>query len=455
MTEATTTAEVRVQAGDRIARRYVAQRPDDVQLDGATSFIGRDERLHRFVTIHRVTSVAPTSVIKAANRARLVGDQRFARVLAASTEGTGANRRSYVVTERPQGIGLDEMLGMAALAPDVAAAVVGAAADALSRAARDGVFHGVVTARNLVVTAKGRVIITGLGFEGELARQSGRLSRHRDRDDAIALARLYVEGVTGRSFGEVVPDDLPEDLSPAAHDFAVSVIKGKGPRALDAVVESLGTGSYPALRLLADEAPRLWWPAAPSLPAPLPSGDDDAITTEIDVVPVADVPVAHVPVDDLPTDEIAAADVATDLEVAPVEAEIVDEDAIIEVEPPQRPLTRFGRAVDDLDEFHDIVAAQNAVVRPSVMEAILNRLENRFPGSDALARAALAARERAQAPAPFRPGPLLVSLFIVTVFVASMVAIDRIQTPIDPIGDGDPGESYPEFSFAPQPPGSE
>ncbi len=443
MTEVTTSAEVRVQAGDRIARRYVAVRPDDAQLDGASSFVGRDERLDRDVTIHLITSIAPTAVVKAAHRARLVGDQRFARVLLASTEGAGAARRSYVVTERPRGIGLDEMLGKAALAPDVAAAVVGAAADALKAAADAGVSHGVVSARHIVVTAKGRVTITGLGFEGELASQAGKRSRDRRRDDAQALARIFVEGVTGKPLSEVSADDLPDDLSVAAREFALAAIKGKGPRTLDAVVDALGTGSYPALRLLANEAPRLWWPAAPALPAPLPVVDDavfdDAVVADADAL----------------TEEIVVAGHATDVEVAPIAGELVDDDTIIEAELPQRPLTRFGRAVDDLDEFHDIVAAQNAVVRPSIMEAVLTRLQHRFPASEGLARAALAAQERAKAPAPFRPGPLLVSLFIVAVFVASMIAFDRIQTPIEPLGDGDPGESYPEFSFAPKPPDAE
>ncbi len=431
-----------MQAGDRIARRYVAVRPDDAQLDGAASFIGRDERLHRDVTIHLISSIAPTSVVRAANRARLVADQRIARVLVAGTEGTGASRRSYVVTERPRGIRLDELLGKAALAPDIAAAVVGAAADALGTAARAGVEHGVITARHVIVTAKGRVVITGVGFESELASQAGKRSRSRDRDDAVTLAQLFVEGVTGRSFTEVSAEDLPDDLTAPARELAVAAIKGKAPRSLEAIVAALGSGSLPALRLLASEAPRLWWPPAPvPTPAPgLPMAAADAA--------VADAVVA----DDAATDELATVDVLTDIEIAPVEAEIVDDDIIIEAEPPQRPLTRFGRAVDDLDEFHDIVAEQNEVVRPSVMEAILNRLESRFPGSEGLARAALAARERAQAPAPFRPGPLLVSLFIVAVFVASLVAIDRIQTPIDPLGDGETGENYPEFSFAPVPP---
>src|SRR5690606_6582344 len=158
------------------------------------------ERLNRDVTIHMVTSIAPTTVVKAAHGARLVGDPRFARVLAAGTHGTGAARRSWVVAERPHGIGLDAMVGKAALALDVAAAVVGAAADALKAAAEARVFHGVVSARHVVVTPKGRVAITGLGFEGELASQAGKRSRDRGRDDALALGRLFVEGVTGRTF---------------------------------------------------------------------------------------------------------------------------------------------------------------------------------------------------------------------------------------------------------------
>ena len=452
MTEVTISTEVRVQAGDRIARRYVALRPDDAQLDGATSYVGRDERLNRDVTIHMVTSIAPTTVVKAAHRARLVGDPRFARVLAAGTHGTGAARRSWVVTERPHGIGLDAMVGKAALAPDVAAAVVGAAADALKAAAEANVLHGVVSARHVVVTPKGRVTITGLGFEGELASQAGKRSRDRGRDDALALGRLFVEGVTGRPFSEVDADDLPGDLSEAARDLAVSVIKGKGPRTLDGIVEALGTGSYPALRLLANEAPRLWWPAPPPAPVAPPTDAEDLVTEDL---VTSDLVTEDLVTEDLVTDDIAIVATATDVEVAPVEGELVDDDVIIEAEPPQRPLTRFGRAVDDLDEFHDIVAEQNVVVRPSVLEAVLTRLQNRFPASEGLARAALAARERAQAPAPFRPGPFLVSLFIVAVFVASMIAVDRIQTPIDPIGDGDPGENYPEFSFAPKPPDAE
>lgn len=460
-----------MQTGDRIARRYVAIRLDDSQREGATTFVGRDERLQRDVTIHVVTSVAPTAVVKAAHRARLVPDQRIARVLAAGTETTPDGRRSYVVTERRAGIGLDELLGKAALTPDVAAAVIGSAADALALATRAGVPHGVIEARHLTVTSQGRVVIGGLGFEGELASQAGHQSRHREREDATTLARLYVAGVAGRDVADITEDDLPADLPEAARDIALTVLKGKPVHSFATLVEALGSGSYPALRLLAEQAPRLWWPSPPALPpAPEPVADAaDALVTDApvaeDTAGAADgaVAVDTAPGTDADTDadteeiDRIDADIATDVELAPSEAELIDDAAVIEAEPevPQRPLTRFGRAVDDLDEFHDIVAEQNVVVRPSVAEAVLTWLQRRFPSSRGLARAVVAAHERAQTPAPIRPGPLLVSLFIVGVFVASLIALDRIQTPIEPLGDNVPGEDYPEFSFGPQAPAAE
>src|SRR5690606_35618839 len=110
---------------------------------------------------------------------------------------------------------------------------------------------------------------------------------------------LFVEGVTGRSFAEVSADDLTDDLPAPARELAVSAINGKAPRSLDAIVAALGSGSYHALRLLASEAPRLWWPPAP---APvLPVAVADAV--------VADAVVADALADDVATDEIATVDV--------------------------------------------------------------------------------------------------------------------------------------------------
>ncbi|NTV38902.1 MAG: hypothetical protein HGA51_02955, partial [Demequinaceae bacterium] len=113
-----------------------------------------------------------------------------------------------------------------------------------------------------------------------------------------------------------------------------------------------------------------------------------------------------------------------------------------------RPRTRFGGAVDDLDEFHDIVAAQNEGTQQSVAEAVLERLHQRFPSSAPLANAAAVARRRAQAAAPLNAGPLLVAILLVTVFVAAIVGASLLTKPYVPDFDGynNPAQTYPEYT---------
>lgn len=454
MTEVANKTEVRVEAGDTIARRFVVVRPEEADLPGVDLYLGRDTRLGGDVTIHVVTSLAPSSVVRAAQRARVLRDQRLVRVLAAATERTDGERVSYVVTERPHGVRLDELIGEVAFAPESACAVVGGAAAALAVAARAGEHHGMVRARSVVVTGKGRVVVAGLGIDGELAAQDGLGRGRSEKADAQALARLYLAAVTAKDADDVVVEDLPDDLTASARALCIAVIKGKGPRTLAEVTGALGTGNHAVLRALVNEAPRLWWPRAAGGLVPDavdidgPAGAvepavDDFIAgpeaSEVDNAP-------HVQAGQGETQGARGADVV----LAPEEGEIVvEEPDTIEPDVPARPLTRFGKAVDDLDEFHDIVADQNAEVSPAVMEAILERLHRRFPASEPLSRAAEAAHRRAQAPAPIRPGPLLVSLMIIAMFVASVIALSRIQEPLEPPGPENPPQQYPEFSFGP------
>ena len=88
--------------------------------------------------------------------------------------------------------------------------------------------------------------------------------------------------------------------------------------------------------------------------------------------------------------------------------------------------------MDDLDEFHDIVAAQNVGTEESVAEALLERLHQRFPRSAPLANAAKVAHHRAQAPAPLNVGPLLVAVLVVGVFVAAVIGASLITKPYVP-----------------------
>ena len=425
-----------VQVGDMIARRFVVVRAEDVDLPGVDRFLAKDTRLNVDVNVDIVTSSAPSSVIRAAQRARVLRDKRLVRVLATGTERESDARLFYVVTERPRGVRLDALLGKVAFAPASAAAVVGEAAAALAAVARGMNHHGMVRPAAITITEKGRVMLSGLGTDGELASQAGLAKGRTERADAIALAGVYVTAVTAKAPHEASKGDLPDDLPRAAKKLCERFIDGAGPATLAEVVGALGTGDARVLRALVAEAPTLWWPRAAGGPASgigAHAGVADDDMAEAGVAEPDDSVVAAEP--DALADDEAAQEAATDV-------------AVPSARPRARPRTRFGGAVDDLDEFHDIVADQNITAPPSVAEAFLERLHQRFPRSASLGTAATAAHRRAQASAPLNVAPLLVSLLVVAVFVAAIIAAALITKPYTPEFDGHnkPAQTYPDFT---------
>jgi hypothetical protein len=512
-----------VHVGATIARRFVLDSEDSYDLVGVQRFIARDNRLDRFVNVDIVTAKAPSAVVAAAGRARVLRDKRLSRVLAAGRERIDGHHVSYIVTERPGGIHVDELLGRVIFVPAAAAAVVGEAAAALITAAVAGEHHGMVRPQSLFVTDRGRVMVSGMGIDGELAVQSG-LSRGRnERADAVALARVFLTAITGRDADAVTVADLPDDLSPAAAKFAKAAIKGSGPKKLADVTAALGVGDTKLLRSMATEAPSLWWPAAPVVapqvvevvaappvamgpaarqgaPAPVELPARTAPPTEVappteaepatEVAPPTEAePPTEVepeaPPDgpqpsDYPTMELSpitedildasSTDVAparamdeaavvtgeivtTDVAQRPddlIEAEIVRTDEI----PVARPRTRFGGAVDDIDEFHDIVDEQNRETKPTVAEVSLLWLRERFPDNPTIERAAEAAHRRAELQAPINPGPLLLGLGLVTLFIIAVMALSSIGQPFDPDFEryNNPQATYPAYTFGPDGP---
>jgi len=435
-----------VQAGDMIARRFRLVRTEEYDIPGATRFVGHDTRLDQAVTVDIVSSLAPTSVVRAARRAQVVRDRRLTRILTASSEGRGGDRLTYVVSERPAGVRLDELLGQVAFLPAAAAAIVGEASAILSVPLRTGEHHGMIRPQSLTVTSRGRVMLSGLGVEGELASQARLIRGRTERADAIALARIFVTAVTTLDADDVTTDDLPEDLTDSARDLCEALLRRSGPLTLAQITEALGKRESTSLRALASEAPKLWWPGAP------------------DVVEAIDVAAAEEA--EATAEELAVGDAeATDLAAAPAEVEeasaepdVADdaEDSAVEepVDPSSARLrTRFGGAVDDIEEFHDIVAAQNEDSAPSVLEEILERLHRRFPNSEPLTDLAAAAHRRAQTVAPFNIGPLLVASLIVLLFVAAVIGASMITQPIDAPFDGfnNPSQAYPEYTFGQTP----
>lgn len=449
--------EVLVQSGEVIARRFVVVREEQADLPGVTRYQGRDTRLGGDVTIDIITSLAPSSVVRAAQRARVLRDKRLTRVLAAGMERDGKDRVAYVVTERPDGVRLDELLGKVAFAPLSAAAVVGAAASALRPASLRGEHHGMLRPRGVVVVSPGRVVVTGLGVDGELASQAGLGRGRSEKADAVALAKMYLAAVTCMDPDEVTAADLPEDLSEPARELSKRAIKGTGPHTLDEVIAALGSGDTTQLRVLVAEAPTLWWPrfagglagealeelpeasGAESLPVAEP--DEAALETPEDAED------APSPEDDETSPDVEPHPEATATDELPQ----VDEAATTTAE---RPKVRFGGgAVDDLDEFTDMVEDQNAVPAPAIMEALLAKLSSRFPQSQRLASLAEAAHKRALTPAPIRPSLFLVLLMLVVIVFAALSAWDQLQAPFElPGGEDSPHEDYPQFTFGPDAP---
>jgi hypothetical protein len=422
-----------VQAGETIGRRFRLERTEEYDVPGATRFVARDTRLDQDVYVDIVSSMAPTAVVRAAHGSQVVRDRRLTRVLAARSERRGSDRLTYVVSERPTGVRLDQLLGQVAFLPATAAAIVGEAAAILGVPLRSGMHHGMIRARSLTVTPRGRVMLSGLGVEGELGSQAHLIRGRTERADAIALARIFVTAVTALDADAVTAEDLPDDLTEPARDLCEALLRGSGPLTLAQITEALGAGETDALSALAAEAPTLWWSPPPLVEAPVEvveaPVEDDAAAAEIEA----------------PPEDAAEADVEAD-----------DEDGGAEepADPSSARLrTRFGRAVDDIDEFHDIVAAQNVDPAPSVLEAILERLHKRFPQSAPLSDLAAAAHRRAQTVAPFNIGPLLVALLIVALFVAAVIGAAMITQPIDAPLDGynNPSQTYPEYTFGQTP----
>jgi len=429
-----------VQAGDTIARRFFLVRTDDEQLTGSVRYLAKDGRLGVDVTVDIVTSRAPSAVIRAAHQAQMLRDKRLCRVLAAGIERHGDERTFYVATERPRGVRLDELLGRVAFAPASAAALVGEAAAALAAVASTGTHHGLMRAEAITVTDAGRVMLSGLGIDGVIAAQEGRVKVTNERSDAVALAKIYVAAITGMDPAEVTTADIPGEVPQAGRDLCQALIKGAGPTSLSDVTVALGTGDPRVLKDLVAEAPSLWWPRSPVAIPPVDAVVvDDAVPFDDESVDEADVVDAELVNGDLVTADALGADV-------------IDGD-VIEMAP-VRPRTRFGGAVDDLDEFHDIVAAQNVGTQQSVAEMLLERLHQRFPQSAPLATAATIARRRAHASAPLNVGPLLLALLLVAVFVVAVVGASLLTKPYVPDFDGhnNPPQTYPAFTVGITPP---
>ncbi|MFW2512613.1 hypothetical protein ACNI3K_02425 [Demequina sp. SO4-13] len=449
-----------MEAGATLGRRFVLRRREHHDLPGVDRWVAHDERRQLDVTVDLLTSLAPSAVRRAAVRAAQVRDVRFARVLASGRESVGDERITYVVTERPRGIRMDLFAGVRVLPARLAGSVVGETARALEVAAASGVHHGYLRASSITVTSAGRIVISGLDAEGELATQAGLGRGHSELADAVALARLHLTLVTGMDPDEVTAADVPTALPAPARDLALATVAGTGPHTLAAVSRALGPADAEVLRSV--RAAMRTLPNAPGAAEPLPparSGPAVAVTDG--TLETAAHEAAAAIAAGLVAPEVADEVRADHVDRAAIRAEQAEDGQVLaapEVAAQYSKHTRrvVARQADEplgLETWQEIATEQNAEVPPSAAQAVLEWLEQRFPRSTALSTAASQARHRAQKPAPINSGPVLVGLFFTATVVVAIVAFSMLTQPYEPDFErhNNPPGSYPEFTFSPSP----
>lgn len=448
-----------MEAGATLGRRFLLRRREDHDLPGVLRWVAHDTRRDLDVTVDVLTSRAPSAVRRAAVRAAQVRDVRFARVLASGRETIGEDRITYVVSERPYGLPLDHVVGRRILPARLAGSIVGEVARALASAAAEGVHHGYLRASSLIVTPAGRIVVSGLATEGELATQAGLGRGQTEAADALALARLHLAMVTGLDPDEVTAADVPPTLPPAAHDLALATVAGSAPSTLPAIARAAGPADAAALRSL--RAAMRTLPLAPGMitksRAPSPSA---GVALAGSTLTSAEHEAAAAVAAGLASPDVAR-EVRTDhVDRAAIDAERTDGyvPAPPEVAAQYSKRTRRAAARDadqplGLETWQEITHEQNAEVPPSAAQALLDRLERRFPQSVALSAAADQARHRAQRKAPLNSGPILIGAFVAVTVIIAIVAFSVLSAPFEPQIDRDtePPASYPEFTFSPSP----
>lgn len=432
--------------GATLGRRFTLLRPEEFDIPGVERFVANDSRLDTEVWVDIVTSLAPSAVRASAARAALVRDARLARVLTSGRERHDGEQVTYVVTERPVGVRLDEVLDTRVLTPELAGAIIGEAARALKVVTAQGGSHGHFRPASVIVTPRARVVTTGAGFDGELATQAGLTSgRTGERADALAAGKLYVAAVTGMDPADVTRDELPESLPPKAYDLCLAVIKGSGPRTLDEIVTALSPFTATALRGFAATVTALPW-------RPAIAAEQEALAAEraAQASALAQQVRDSVEVD---AETLSAATHLAEVALAETHTQpgfVTQFEAQLETVPP---VLYIEGDPDDLLTFDLMAQEQNAKPEPAVWEDLLERLHQRWPRSRRIARGLSWAHRRAQRSGPINAAPLLMGVSVVIVVVATIVAFSILAKPYDPEfrRDNPPANNYPDFTHEPSP----
>lgn len=437
--------------GATLGRRFTALRAEQHDVPGVDRWVALDARRHVEVTVDILTSLAPGAVRQAAVRAAQVRDARFARVLASGRETVGPDRVTYVVTERPHGIRASELAHERIVPAHVAGAILGEAARALQVAASQGIHHGYLRSSALTVTDAGRVVVSGLDADGELATQSGLGRGRTETADATALAHLFLAWITGMDPTQVTVPDLPGDLSMGEANLARSAIAGTGPETLAQVADALGPADPAALRRLRGSLAQFARRAPEGEPAP---------ELDIAVLPQT-LKAARHDAEVRAAAALAAPAVAAEVAAEHLSAPSADpDDGLVPATPEEaaqfskRIRSKAARSQDEplaLDTFEQINDEQNAGEDRSIAQAALEFAQRHLPQNATLDAAVERAQERSRRSGPINSGPLLVGIFATALLVVGLVAFHQLTAPGDMDGLTVREPDYPDYTYSPAP----
>jgi len=422
-----------VLTGEALDGRFEALDAADYDLPGVDRRVGRDTRLNAAVMIDTITSVAPTAVRRAALRAMSIRDPRLGRVVAVT--GGPSTGATVIVSEPLPGVSLRDVLSRRRLDEARARAVVGEAARALSVASAAGVHHGWVRPACVSVDARGRVMVTGVGTDGELALQAGIRRGKGEPADATALSRIFLACVTGKDADTATTADIPPSVSAATRALCLEVLEGKTIESLAKLLDKIGPFDTRVLRGL---------PAAvDSLPLSLTAAKDAEHKRKSDRLEAARKA--------LKGPRVTGGVVIAAETLSKAEAAAVTGSLPLVVHAPAAP--EEPELLEDLHDmltFEAMVEEQEAGRKPTNAELFYERLHARWPDSRRVTSRLERAHHRAINGGPINATPIVMTLLVTGLIVVAIVAISLLSNGVRPTDDPGTGLSnYPSYTYAP------
>ena len=443
--------------GKVLGARFALREELEYDIPGIQRFLAHDERLDRDTVVDVVRADDPGAVRKVATRASRLRDPRLARIVATGEEEVDGVQVTYLASENVPGARLDRVLAERRLDPRRAVAAIGGAARALAAARAEDLHHGVLRPGSVTVTDRGRVVVSGVGIDAELAAQAGLEADPTEQGDAAALGRMLIRALTGLDADQATPADLPDALAARPRTMVTAILDGGGPESLDQVIVALSpfdsravvgfTSMWAVLDLTPEkERERLEAEERAAAEAEQERQARLAATREMldqETLPAAVEAAEAAVAADHATPELQEtmrrieeqrADSAELPEVAEeqVAPDRVDAEDAVPAGADVRPDGPADKYEAGFDTLEIMVAVQNRDRARSTWELVLERLSQRWPQSEAIARSLSRARERANSGGPLDGSRVFLLLAIVGLVLAVMVAWSMLGAPLDP-----------------------